>query len=453
MTFRSRSAEPSPLEEPIAPRRQATYLYTCLVVAFVAGFYAAPARAQSPADAPPNSWLEVEDSALEAVAASPDEFPFLRRSRTIRGITAFSGAAFDTNRGRLLVWGGGHNDYDGNELYAFDVNTLHWTRLSDPSEPNLCASVNADGTPNARHTYNGIQYLAHVDRFFGMGGALACQAGGCGSDEPFAFSFADARWTQLPIGDPHPRTGCENVSAYDSTRGLLWWFNATGNSTWSFDIEAERWNSFDVPAARRATAAYDSRRERIWIAGAGELVAYDVATDPPVRTVLDTDGAPAFLANQKPGWDYDPTSDRLVGWAGDEVYALNPETMEWEVFDAPGAPSLGDNDAVYGRWRYAPSVNAFVLMVRSTDNVFFYKFSPGLGTPPPGVDAGPGPDAGVDAGPPADGGVGEDVGMNDDAGVIEDAGANAGTADAATNADSDAGTGDDGGSGGVPSTA
>ena len=37
---------------------------------------------------------------------------------------AWNGAALDTKRNRLLVTGGGHLDYAGNEIYAFDFGTL-----------------------------------------------------------------------------------------------------------------------------------------------------------------------------------------------------------------------------------------------------------------------------------------------------------------------------------------
>ena len=49
-----------------------------------------------------------------------------------KGITAWTGAAFDKRRQRLLVSGGGHNDYGGNEVYAFSLMDLKWLRLTDP---------------------------------------------------------------------------------------------------------------------------------------------------------------------------------------------------------------------------------------------------------------------------------------------------------------------------------
>ena len=44
-----------------------------------------------------------------------------------------SGAAYDTVRDRLVVFGGGHADSADNALYVFDLNTLQWSRLNDPA--------------------------------------------------------------------------------------------------------------------------------------------------------------------------------------------------------------------------------------------------------------------------------------------------------------------------------
>ncbi len=76
-----------------------------------------------------------------------------------RRITAWSGAALDTNADRLLVWGGGHADYSGNEVYAFDLRTLRWTRLTEPSAVDRSRGHYADGNPRSRHTYDYIEFV------------------------------------------------------------------------------------------------------------------------------------------------------------------------------------------------------------------------------------------------------------------------------------------------------
>src|SRR6266849_4211047 len=79
-------------------------------------------------------------------------------------VAAWSGGIADTTRNRLILWGGGHTDYNGNEVYALDLNTLTFARLNNPSTPaGSCVAANPDGTPNSRHTYGGLAYLPSTD--------------------------------------------------------------------------------------------------------------------------------------------------------------------------------------------------------------------------------------------------------------------------------------------------
>lgn len=49
----------------------------------------------------------------------------------------WSGATYDTTGKCLLVWGGGHQGYWGNEVYCFSMLLLKWQRLTTPSyRPN-----------------------------------------------------------------------------------------------------------------------------------------------------------------------------------------------------------------------------------------------------------------------------------------------------------------------------
>src|ERR1700761_6743036 len=72
------------------------------------------AVAATPADMPPDSWLEIPDSAMKKVAADMEKFP---KVRAVCGpsavIDAWGGGALDTKRNRLVLWGGGHADYWG----------------------------------------------------------------------------------------------------------------------------------------------------------------------------------------------------------------------------------------------------------------------------------------------------------------------------------------------------
>lgn len=74
-------------------------------------------------------------------------------------VVAWGGGTVDTARNRLLVWGGGHANYWGNEMYALDLPSLSIKRIIDPSpltSQSNCQSALPDGTPVSRHTYYGL---------------------------------------------------------------------------------------------------------------------------------------------------------------------------------------------------------------------------------------------------------------------------------------------------------
>ena len=66
-------------------------------------------------------WHELPNTDLESVCACGNGFDYAC-GNTWGGIFAWSSGDFDATRNRLLMWGGGHGDYYGNELYALDLN-------------------------------------------------------------------------------------------------------------------------------------------------------------------------------------------------------------------------------------------------------------------------------------------------------------------------------------------
>ena len=103
-------------------------------------------------------------------------------------ILAWGSMAWDSRRGDLIFWGGGHANYAGNEVYRWRSSSLLWERASLPSEVVRLASgqyETVDGIFNApisAHTYDNSEYLPLIDRFVTFGGA-AYNTGG-----PFILS-------------------------------------------------------------------------------------------------------------------------------------------------------------------------------------------------------------------------------------------------------------------------
>src|SRR5262249_22524332 len=95
----------------------------------------------------------------------------------------------DTNLNRLIIWGGGHVSYYGNEIYSLNLtaNPITLTRLKDPIVPTnyansgTCIESIPPGTtgfaPNSRKDYGGLAYIPTNDVMFLLNGSLACGNG------------------------------------------------------------------------------------------------------------------------------------------------------------------------------------------------------------------------------------------------------------------------------------
>lgn len=336
---------------------------------------------------PVNTWVEVPNTHLNSVAPS---------GWSANVIAPWGGAAFDTQRSRLIVWGGGHNDYYGNELYTYEVANERWVRLTDPtSNYATCSDNNGDGTPNSRHTYNGLAYIAHADRFFGIGGALACPNGGCGANKTWTYDFAGSRWHNMSPSGTIPGTCCGDVCAYDPATGKVYFGDsgawACGSSKYglyTYDFDNNRWTKLTSDMFIGGMAI-DTKRHILLSMGRTSgysdvyVTGFDLNLATPVRQTWTTTGADAFVTSSVTSVEYDPVADKYVAWRGGAVYVLDPDTKAWTSNNPGGGPPsnvYGVTNGVYGRFRYVPSVNAFIAVVGININVYFYKLTPGMGT-------------------------------------------------------------------------
>ncbi len=334
---------------------------------------------------PPGHWYEVVDSSIEK-----------QLGKTPNVMSPWSGGAYDTKRGRLVIFGGGHGNYSGNELYAFDINDLKWYQLTRPTARELLSRtepIYLDGRPSSVHTYDGLEYLPNVDRFFSSGGAIY-GSGGC-SGKTWLYDF-DAQppedgWQLVEDS----RAGCAMISAYDSLTGRVWY--SAGQTLFEFnplDLESP-WTAhpgvFVDSFQFYMTAAIDPQ-SRILAALGGTgygatprvQVVYLDQMPIPRAVTLETTGATEIEDSDAAGFDFDPVSGRFIAWnGGASVYALDVEARKWTRLDPeysnPIIPSAPAEKGTYGRFRYIPDKNIFILTNKVTENTFFYKLSEGNG--------------------------------------------------------------------------
>jgi hypothetical protein len=337
----------------------------------------APSAADFPAT---TGWYEVPNTRMDRVCAENFGFPV---SGCGAITAAWNGAVFDTRRNRMIIFGGGHGDYYGNELYAFDLRDMTMKRLTDPGVPTAtpgnCTEAIAGGTqPNSRHTYDGIEYMQNVDRMFVFGGSLACSSGYFGRDT-WTFDFAAMRWQRMNPAGPQPRAVAGILTAYDPVTGLVFLHDL--QHLYSYDFAQNTYTRLSTTSwllGYHMNATIDPKRRKFVIvgydreAGGGRVYEYDIGPGSSYapRQVQTTGGGSLIGANY-PGIDYDPSSDRIVAWGENTpnvVYSLDLDSRTWTSVTYPGGPTPVWN-GTHGRWKYSVESGVFVLMNRVDHNI------------------------------------------------------------------------------------
>ena len=265
-------------------------------------------------------------------------------------INDWTGGAFATgygSYGALIVWGGGHQGYYGNEVYAFDLGTRMWKRLSDPYPnpqftsltPDYPLGLFPDGTPTAAHTYEFVDYHPGSNSFIDFRGS-GDNLGGYDVSGAYMFSFDSLTWRHGPI-DPKTHSSSGGWSAYDSSRDVFWVHPGfyTGNAALAkFDPNVANadgtygaWTdyAFKIPASY-AVAARDPVNDVILAAGTLGLVGIDLKNPNGDAITLTTGGSVQSLSGRS-GWDWSPVRQAFIFWSGAGVYEVKQSGSNWKT--------------------------------------------------------------------------------------------------------------------------
>jgi hypothetical protein len=330
-------------------------------------------------------WYEVPGSKLQSVCPPNDvnheSYAFASQCSGI--VRAWNGAIADTKRNRLIVWGGGHGDYAGNEVYEFDLATLQWKRLNDPSPVTPCQETTSDGKPNSRHTYGGLAYIADEDRMFVFGGVVYCPHG-MGSNGTWTLGLDSLDWTRMdPAHGGSPND--ENhgaVAAYDPKTKLVYVYDRA-SGFWSYDYGRNTYKRLNnsTPLDLHSNAVVDPKSELFLTFGDGQIWAVSIAAkgghNPQDRSRAT--GCEGLTKYASPGLAYDPVQDRVVGWPdfGPAVYLYDSHSNSCTTMtfndgappDSAHAGSPHSSNGTFGRFQYFPSYGVFVLVSDSDANV------------------------------------------------------------------------------------
>ncbi len=147
---------------------------------------------------------------------------------------AWNGAVYASRfgaSGSMIVFGGGHDDYFGSDVHAFDLASREWRRISDGyiggDDRNYGAgatypdSVYPDGSPLPPHTYGYVQYDPVGNDYILLKGQTELGRFVKAVAIPHLFNLDTLRWRR---GPKHPTAilNSGGWTTWDDLRRVLW---------------------------------------------------------------------------------------------------------------------------------------------------------------------------------------------------------------------------------------
>lgn len=328
----------------------------------------------------PDTWSTVSSTKLVSVCPSP----YVGGNNGCKAVVeSWNGGVYLDDYQKMIVWGGGHGDYFGNEVYGFKLDSLKWEIVQEPSRIASLTDMDPllDGKPVSRHTYDGLSYVAHSKKMFAYGGSRA--GNGYGTEVTWTFDLASKNWKNMQPTGTVPNTTCCNMSSdYDPVSKKVIYRDP--NYVFEYDPDLNKWTralewSHDWGPGKSVIVP---NRRLFFTVGSGEFLVYDIAAKKNVTADWKTTGGDAVIKGYGPGMAYDSKTDQLVAYAGGGVYALDLKTKVWTRKSSVGAPSAQSLYGTYGRFRYIREFNIFILVNNADQDVYFYKMSTGEGVTP-----------------------------------------------------------------------
>lgn len=339
---------------------------------------AASAAANKLNELPADTWYAAPNTKMAGLCPNP----YVGGNNGCKAvIESWNGGVYADDQKRLLVWGGGHGDYFGNEVYGFNVETMTWEMVSQPSRLPTLVNMDplADGNPVSRHTYDHLTYISGAKKMFAYGGSRA--GNGYATNVTWTLDLGTKSWKNMQPTGTSPSTACCNMSSdYDPvTRKVIY---RDPKYIFEYDLETNKWTQgldwgHDWGPQKSVIIPH---RRLMFTLGSKEFLVYDIAAKKNVTADWKTTGGDEILNGYGPGMAYDTKADKLVAWAGGGVWVLDLSTKVWTRKTSVGAPGAQSEFGTYGRFRYIPEFNVFILVNSINQDVYFYKLTPGQGS-------------------------------------------------------------------------
>lgn len=326
------------------------------------------------------SWREIPGSAISNLA--PGMSPPNGGTGATARIDAWCGlAAVGTKLYR--PWGGGHDDYYGNEVDAIEFNTANpvWVHAeaSTPSGGESNAPYYPDLKPAARHNYKQLQVVPQRNWIISAGTDGYTHSGSSADCAVFDLASQTSQLANTMQSMPLTPSADDWLAFADPATGnvFIWenfstykWTQAT--NTWSLI------NNSSLTYGFSAMAAVDTTRNRAFVHSCPtptHPVRYDFATDTETAITLGGPNATVFDSGGYHAAVYDSTSDMIYGRPSGATagacYTIHPTTWAITALTTTGGGSVPtDANGIHNRWQLIKfGTQAFILyLANGTDN-------------------------------------------------------------------------------------
>ena len=329
-----------------------------------------------------NTWLELSGTNLSqlpepatgSTVASPRD----------SGLTSYSSGVWDPIRRRYMMFGGGHGDYDGNEVYKFDLNEYSptfgvWTMETTPHEwtttTNAAEEIGTPTQPVSAHTYGHLTTHKHHMVVIG-GGGLFSTAHGTGII--WLYDMDAKTWTKQTATSPGADS--QNAVSFTDNSGQCWYIKpGTAQTLHHYDPEADVITAYDAQwtTSDNSAAAFreTSTVREIWTLTSGTMRKWDLFDPDTNPSTVTQTSAPYTGSHNSHGFVYVAANDRFIGHAGGtDINTLNPNGT-WTAQSPTGATPESENVnyGTYKRFWYHDALDRCFAFQTTTANVFCYR--------------------------------------------------------------------------------
>lgn len=353
-------------------------------------------------------WYRIKDK-------SADSSDICEGAGGTTNIFAYSSGAYDSIANRWLIFGGGHNDYKGNEICAFSFDNYTWSLATSPSDLsviNECHNCDptcpntaylSDGKPRSRHSYNHLVF----DQFNnGLVSVKTKAVNGWCPDSSFSshdlFDFDTNTWNKRAVENSKSRRSAgHQVVAEAEANGDIWTIDISSYTASGPDYRSLRFydESRDIWVTKiRKLSGVVLDDNGVSAIGNGYLVLAGVHSSSPVFKVFDISkkeapveltstftGTHEWFNTNKGGLAYDSDHDVFVGWDGTNtktVYVLKID-KENNIFHWTKIYGKGDiipeaksgNYPMWKRWTYNTHGRFFSAISGFSTDPYLYKLA------------------------------------------------------------------------------